>query len=106
MQREAEERLSLVERQVAAQRAALASIPLNMPVPGRVTALLAAPLPVVLDGTALPPSCLPRLTALMEQIQAMLDDLALRERGLAGRLATMRAARRSGPAAHLVDYRT
>jgi len=102
---DAEARLARLERRVAAQAAALAGVPLNMRVPPSVMALLAAA-PGDLDGTGLPPRCLPRLAALLGQVQALVDNVALRERELGGRLATVRAARRAGPAAHLLDCRT
>jgi hypothetical protein len=52
----------------------------------------------------LPPRYLPRLVALFDQLQGLIDDVALRRRELAGRIAAVRSARRAGPAAHLVDY--
>jgi hypothetical protein len=41
--------------------------------------------------------------ALFDQMQALIEDLTLRERALAGRIACVRSARRAGPAPHLVD---
>ena len=76
-----------------------------MRVPPSVIALLAAA-PGELDGAGLPPRCLPRLVALLGQVQALIDNVALRQRELGGRLATVRAARRAGPAAHLLDCRS
>jgi hypothetical protein len=98
----AEARLSKMERQVAAQAAALRKVPLNMPVPRSVIALLATA-PGTLSGLTMPERHRPRVTRLLGEIQAMTDDLNLRRRELAGRIATVRAARRAGPAAHLVD---
>jgi hypothetical protein len=100
---EAEQRLSLLERRVAAQRAALARVPMGAPVPPSVLALLATPLPRELEGGELPPRCLPRLSTLMCQLQDMIDELTLREQELASRLATVRAARRPAFARHLLD---
>jgi hypothetical protein len=94
------ERLALLERRVSAQAAALSRVPLAMPVPRDVIALLNSP-PVSLAG--LPPSALPRVVALFDQLQALVEDLTLRERALAGRIACVRSARRAGPAAHLLD---
>jgi hypothetical protein len=74
-----------------------------MPVPREVVALLTIA-PAELDGLALPPRYLPRLVALFDQLQALIDDVALRQRELGGRIAAVRAGRRAGPAAHLVDY--
>ncbi len=101
---DAENGLALMERRVAAQTAALAAVPLNMRVPRSVIALLASS-PGDVDGTGLPARCLPRLVALLDQVQALIDNVTLRERELGGRLATVRAARRVGPAAHLLDCR-
>jgi hypothetical protein len=75
-----------------------------MPVPAHVIALLAT-VTRELDGTQLAPRCQPRLVKLVGDIQVMVDDLSLRQRELAGRIATVRAARRSGPFHHLLDYR-
>ena len=96
-----EARLDLLERRVSAQAAALSRVPLSMPVPGEVLGLLNGP-PVTLAG--LPASCLPRVVALSDQLQALIADLTLRERALAGRIACTRSARRAGPAPHLLDY--
>ena len=101
----AEARLALLERRVAAQTAALGRVPLNMRVPRSVLALLATA-PEDMGGWALPPRCLPRLVRLHAELQALIDNVALRQRELGGRLATVRAARRAGPAAHLLDYRS
>ena len=90
---------------MAAQATALAAVPLNMRVPRPVIALLAST-PGELDAAWLPPRCLPRLVALLDQVQGLIDDVALRQRELGGRLATVRAARRAGPAAHLLDCRS
>ncbi len=102
---EAEARLALLERRAAAQAAALARAPLNMRVPASVIALLAAA-PGELDVLQLPPRCRPRLVALIDQLQALVEDVTLRQREVGGRLATVRAARRAGPAAHLLDCRS
>ena len=102
---EAEARLALLERRVAVQAAALARVPLNMRVPPDVIALLATA-PGELGLLRLPPRCRPRLVALVDQLQALIEEVSLRQREVAGRLATVRAARRAGPAAHLLDYRT
>jgi hypothetical protein len=98
-----EAQLVLLERRVAAQVAALSRVPLSMPVPREVIALLAVA-SSELDGIMLPPRYLPRLVALFDQLQGLIDDVALRRRELAGRIAAVRSARRAGPAAHLVDY--
>jgi hypothetical protein len=98
-----EAQLVLLERRVAAQVAALSRVPLSMPVPRDVIALLAVA-STELDGITLPPRYLPRLVALFDQLQGLIDDVALRRRELAGRIAAVRSARRAGPAAHLVDY--
>ena len=102
---EAEARLERLERLVAAQAAALAGVPLNMRVPASVTTLLATA-PGELDGLHLPPRCRPRLVALIDRTQALIEDVTLRQRELGGRLATVRAARRAGPAAHVLDCRS
>jgi hypothetical protein len=94
------ERLGRLERTVAAQTAALRQVPLPMPVPQEVIALLTAP-PVSLAG--LETKDLPRVIALIDQLQVLIEDLTLRERALAGRVACVRSARRAGPAAHLLD---
>jgi hypothetical protein len=98
-----EAQLVLLERRVAAQVAALSRVPLSMPVPREVVTLLAIA-PTELDGLMLPPRYLPRLVALFDQLQAMIDDVALRRRELGGRIAAVRSARRAGPAAHLLDF--
>jgi hypothetical protein len=95
--------LARLERRVAAQAAALAQVPLNMPIPGHVLALLAT-VPRELDGVQLPARCRPRLVKLHGDLQILIDEVTLRERELAGRIATVRAARRRGPAPHLLDY--
>ena len=102
---QAEARLALLERRVAAQGAALARVPLSMPVPRHVVALLATA-PNELDGLQLPPRCQPRLVKLVADIQAMVDEVTVRHRELAGRIAAVRSARRAGPAPHLLDYRS
>ncbi|HMK95960.1 MAG TPA: hypothetical protein VK425_00345 [Acidimicrobiales bacterium] len=94
--------LLLFERTVAAQVSALADVPLNMPVPREVLALLAAPPPSLGEPPA--PADFPRLAKLAEDVQGMIDNLALRQRELAGRAATVRAARRAGEAQHLLDW--
>ena len=99
---EAEARLWLLERRVAAQAAALARVPLNMPLPRGVVSLLATA-PHELDGTEVPPVFRPRLVKLVDDLQVMVDEVTVRERELAGRIATVRAARRAGPAPHLLD---
>ena len=98
-----EAQLVLLERRVAAQVAALSRVPLSMPVPREVVALLAIA-PTDLGGLALPPRYLPRLVALFDQLQALIDDVALRQRELGGRIAAVRSARHAGPAAHLLDF--
>jgi hypothetical protein len=98
-----EAQLVLLERRVAAQVAALSRVPLSMPVPRDVIALLAVA-SSELDGIVLPPRYLPRLVALFDQLQGLIDNVALRQRELGGRIAAVRSARRAGPAAHLVDY--
>ena len=98
-----EAQLVLLERRVAAQVAALSRVPLSMPVPREVVTLLAVA-PTELDGITLPPRYLPRLVALFDQLQGLIDNVALRQRELGGRIAAVRSARRAGPAAHLVDY--
>ena len=96
------ERLSRVERRVYAQAAALSAVPASEPLPRSVLALLATPTHE-LDGIEVPPHLLPSVAALLGRVAAMADDLALRQRSLAGRIATVRAARRSGPAPSLLD---
>jgi hypothetical protein len=98
-----EGQLVMLERRVAAQVAALSRVPLSMPVPREVVALLAVA-STELDDISLPPRYLPRLVALFDQLQGLIDNVALRQRELAGRVAAVRSARRAGPAAHLVDY--
>ncbi|MGC8625984.1 MAG: hypothetical protein ACP5VR_00270 [Acidimicrobiales bacterium] len=95
-----QERLELLERTVAAQAAALRRTPLAMPLPREVLTLLTAP-PTSLAGV--PAKDMPRVVALMDQLQLLVEDLTLRERSLAGRIACVRAARRAGPAPHVVD---
>lgn len=103
---DAEARLVLLERRVAAQAAAIARVPMNMPIPRHVVALLAT-VPHELDGVAaLPPRCQLRLVKLVEDVQEMVDDLTVRERELGGRIAAVRSARRAGPAPHLLDYQS
>jgi len=99
-----EAQLSSVERHIAAQAAALQQVPLNMPLPNSVIALLAST-PGALGSLRSPsaPAQMPRVAEILDQVQAMIDDLSLRQRELAGRIATLRAARRAGPAAHLLD---
>jgi hypothetical protein len=99
----AEARLARVERRVAAQAAALAAVPLNMPVPRHVIALLATA-PYELEGVEMPLRYRPRLVKLFGELDTLISDVTLRERELAGRIATVRSARRAGPAPHLVDY--
>jgi hypothetical protein len=91
-----------LERRVAAQAAALQRAPLNLPVPADVLALLAVA-PHELDGWELPPHYVPRVAAVGALVRAMIDDITVRERELSGRIAAVRGARRSGPAAVLVD---
>ncbi len=98
-----ESQLVLLERRVAAQVAALSRVPLSMPVPREVVALLAVAT-TELDDITLPPRYLPRLVALFDQLQGLIDNVALRQRELGGRIAAVRSGRRAGPAAHLVDY--
>jgi hypothetical protein len=100
--RDAEERLQSLERLVAVQAAALESVPLSEIVPRSVLALLATPAQM-LDGTDLPERYRPRLGTLLEQVRHMNENLSLRQRELMGRIATVRAARRAGPAPNLVD---
>lgn len=95
--------LEEVERLVTAQVAALRSVPASMPVPPDVIALLSVA-PGELATRPLPARYLPRAAALCEQVQEMVDDLLRRRWELAGRIATVRAARRAGPAACTVDY--
>ena len=98
----ATERLSRLERRVHAQAAALSAVPASEPVPRSVLALLATPAHE-LDGIEVPPHLMPRVAAVFGGVAAMAEDLALRQRRLAGRIATVRAARRSGPAPNLLD---
>jgi hypothetical protein len=96
------ERLELVERQISVSETALARLPAWQPVPADVIALLATAMP--LRAGELPPGLEPRLTRLMDRVDALIAELRDRERLLAGRVATVRAARRSGPAPSLIDY--
>ncbi|HTW09119.1 MAG TPA: hypothetical protein VME46_16540 [Acidimicrobiales bacterium] len=98
-------RLAQLERLVAAQGAALARVPLNMPVPPGVHALLATATRD-LDGLVVPARERPRLVALHGRLQAMIEDLELRKRELWGRLATVRAARRAGHGPSLIDFQS
>ncbi len=99
-----EERLHRLEHMVAARSAALRRLPLSAPVPAEVLALLTAP-PVPLTG--IPPKDIPRVVALLDELQELIEDLALRQRALAGRLAAVRSARRgAGPPVHLLDCST
>ncbi len=95
--------LEEVERRVAAQVAALRSVPASMPVPPDVIALLSV-VPGALASRPLPARYLPRAAAVCEQVQEMVDDLHRRRWELAGRIATVRAARRAGPGACTIDY--
>ena len=95
-------RLSRLERRVRAQAAALSAVPASEPLPRSVLALLATPAHE-LDGIEVPPHLVPKVAAVLGSVAAMADDLALRQRRLAGRIATVRAARRSGPAPNLLD---
>ena len=100
---EAEERLWRLERLVAAQAAALRKVPRNMPVPRDVLALLST-VPEALRIAPVAAPQKPRLVRLINEIQAMVEELTERKNGLGGRIATVRAARRGGHSAHLVDY--
>jgi hypothetical protein len=100
---EADSRLSRLERHVAAQAAALRKAPRCMPVPPGVNALLSTA-PEQLGGTGLPAQYRPRVVKLVCDLQTMIDDLTVRQRELAGRIATVRSARRSGHSAYTVDY--
>jgi hypothetical protein len=100
---EAEERLWRLERLVAAQAAALRKVPRNMPVPRDVLALLSTA-PEALRIAPVPPPQKPRLVRLINEIQAMIEDLTVRKSEVGGRIATVRTARRGGHSAHLVDY--
>jgi hypothetical protein len=100
--RRAEALVHQLERRVSAERAALERVPKSMPVPRDVLALLATA-PHELDGVELPPHYRPRIVALHAEVQAMIDDLALRQTELGGRIATVRSARQAGPSACLVD---
>ena len=102
---EAEAGLARLERRAAAQAAALAGVPLNMRVPPSVIALLATA-PGEIDVLHLPPRCRPRLVALIDRLQGLIENVELRQREVGGRMATVRAARRAGPAAHLLDCRS
>ena len=73
---------------------------------GLNAAMMVHPAPGELDLLHLPPRCRPRLVALIDQLQALIEDVSLRQRELGGRLMTVRAARRTGPAAHLADFRS
>ena len=101
---EADARLSRLERHVAAQAAALRKTPTCMPVPPSVTALLSTA-PEHLGATKLPAQYRPRVVKLVCDLQTMIDDLTVRQREMAGRIATVRSARRAGHAAYTVDYR-
>ena len=100
---DADARLVLLERRVAAQVAAMAQLPPGEPLPGHVVALLAT-VPRELDGADLPERYRPRLVKLVADLQTMIDDITLRERELARRMANVCAARRGGLAPHLFDY--
>jgi hypothetical protein len=100
---EVEARLSRLERHVAAQAAALQRAPRSMPVPRSVTALLATA-PAALGDITLPARDRGRVVKLLDQVQVMIDELTLRKHELGGRIATVRAAGRAGPAAHTLDY--
>ena len=99
---DAEEALALVERRVAAQASALAQVPLGLPVPSETIALLSTVHPE-LAGLQLPERCRPRLVHLGDELRAMSENLALRQCELASRITSVRAARRAGPAPHLLD---
>lgn len=79
-------------------------MPLAVPLPPELLALLAVP--TVVDGAELPPGQEARVTRLIEAISAIRAELTERHRLLGGRLATVRAARRAGAAAHVIDYRS
>jgi hypothetical protein len=100
---EAYARLYVIERRVSAQAVALSRVPRHMPVPPAVLALLAT-VPHELEGVTLPPHCKPRVAVLIERLQTMIDDLSSRQRVLAGRIATVRSARRPQRSPQLVDY--
>ena len=102
MPSEGEERLALLERRVRAQRASLEGVPFDFPLPPHVVALLATT-PYELDGAEVPAHCQPRLVKLHSDLQAMIANLELRQAGLAGRIATVRSARRAGQALHVLD---
>jgi hypothetical protein len=91
-----ERALTLLERRIAAQAAAVAACPPGTPLPPRAVALLATP-PSELDGAQLRPQDRPRLVKLMAQVQDMLDDLGARQTEVAARLGALRAVRRGGP---------
>jgi hypothetical protein len=70
-----------------------------------VLALIAAPAPVV-PVERLRPADMVRLVAAGNRLGAVRDELAARQRRVAGRLAAVRTARRAGPPAGvLVDRR-
>ena len=71
---EARLRLEALERRVAAQYAALRQVPVSMPVPADVLALLGTA-PDELGAHPLPARYLPRAALLCEQVQEMLDEL-------------------------------
>lgn len=92
-----------IERRVAAQVTALRKVPLGIPVPADVLALLSTA-PSQLAASPLPARYLPRAAALCEQVEELVNELERRSWELAGRIATVRAARRAGPVACTMDY--
>ncbi|HET9059470.1 MAG TPA: hypothetical protein VFN61_06075 [Acidimicrobiales bacterium] len=100
----AAEHLALLERQISASETALARLPAWQPLPADLIALLATAIPV--HAEQLPRGLEPRVARLMDRIDALTAELGKRERLLAGRLAAVRATRRSGRAPSLVDYKS
>ena len=99
---ETEAGLSRLERHVAAQAAALRRSPPCLALPAGVTALLSSE-PDCLRDLRLLPQSRARVVKVAADLQAMVDDLADRQRVLAGRIATVRSARRAGPSACTLD---
>jgi hypothetical protein len=89
-------------RHVAAQERALGAVPVGERIPRDVLALLSTAPPRV-DPALLPPSALPTLVDLHRRVGALAEDMQYRQALVAGRLGAIRAARRAGPAATLVD---
>jgi len=96
------QQLALLERQLAAQRAALDASPPWEPIHPGVLALLAAP-PVELDVHEVAADDMPRVVEARRQLDAVTEELATRQLRVAGRLCALRQATHPRHQLHLFD---